>query len=217
MRKTEITKAIKKFIAQRKANEKKFRKDHQALATEIATIIRMDDEPNKPSEMRGHIDGKPHWYQGDWGGVTLDNENRLTMIKGKEYGTVRNTILVECPTTACVAGWAATLAGYPLCFKTYDTSIEEFVKYHNEDREEPEVYTASECYDPDTGYQGSVMRRGRELLNLTEWTADWLFSSDRNKAEVLKALDIIAETGALTETDIDNIVVAAKELEDAEV
>lgn len=210
---SKLERNIRNFIAERKRKEKAFRSDPASLAAEIAYLIRHDD-PKLRNEKASESDssGERHWYQRDWGAVRLDTEARFGFISATapdHFGARKNIITVECPTTGCVAGWAATLAGYPMVLRTYESSVNDFLRqesgfdsdYFND--ESSEVRTVSDCWNPETKEIEPVVHRGRELLDLTGHVSAWLFDSDRTMDEVLWALDIIASGKILNRETID--------------
>ncbi len=106
------------------------------------------------------------WYQGTWFGKSTE------MAISKILDALRHGNH-SCGTTGCVAGWAAILTAPPGAFIEDGSNIE----------------TAQ-------GERiGSANYLGAQALGLDQDLADYLFHAGRTRAEVLAALDAIAETG----------------------
>jgi len=170
------TRQRNKFMAALKAKQALFRSDSKLLAKEIADNIRADEHANE--HVNHYENGSMHWYQAEWGQVRLDRS--LLQQKGR-------VVEVTCPTTGCVAGWATTLAGYPMALR--HTNVAEIMDAFQGERH----LKLSEC-----NYEGevrSIMEVGQELLNLSSHQSRFLFDGSNSKEQVLWCLDQIAENG----------------------
>lgn len=89
---------------------------------------------------------------------------------------------VECPTTGCVAGTAAMLAGDRGIANEFDRTM----------RNGKEVISIGKVITEGGSIVG-IKDRGRQLLNLSYDDADWLFSGTRLLPEVVNALIELSE------------------------
>jgi len=196
--------------AKREAEQKEFRENPAKLAAAIAAQIRMDNHANENPE--DYDNGSMHWYQEAWANVKAraGSFHKLTSPV-KYYGDYakpqeHSFFEVSCPTTGCIAGWADSLAGFPLIFRksvpdwelkeyqetTMDpnATVEDVVlSYYSED----EIINVDDCYDPILHKVRSIPDVAAELLALNVDQKDWLFAGGRVKDEVLWALDEMAE------------------------
>ena len=106
--------------------------------------------------------------QGTW--QTALPEELSTSFRGR-YAEV------SCPTTGCVAGTAAMLAG--------DVGLAREHRLINVNGQER--YTISNVRTAN-GKTVEIRERGRQLLGLDEQQASWLFSGERKLPEVVQAL-----------------------------
>lgn len=113
------------------------------------------------------------WYQGTWFGSSR-NISVSKILDALRHGEH------SCGTTGCVAGWAAILTAPAGAFISDGASVENAMG-------EP---------------IGSAEFLGARALGLGQYEADYLFSAGRTQAEVLAALDSIAETGTFDVADV---------------
>lgn len=87
---------------------------------------------------------------------------------------------VSCGTTACVAGWASSLAGDVLVIQPHDWDEDE------------QMFRPSnvQTLEGNTVY---IENRGREVLGLTHNEAEYLFDQNRTRAEVLDNLKALIQ------------------------
>ena len=111
--------------------------------------------------------------QGTW--QTALPEELSSPFKGRGGG--RQYAEVSCPTTGCVAGTAAMLAG--------DVGLAQehrVINVNGQDR-----YTISNVRTA-SGKNVEIRERGRQLLGLTPDQSNWLFAGERKLPEVVQAL-----------------------------
>lgn len=114
--------------------------------------------------VRSLIKASPEKHdQGDWASIDVEQ------IEVPDGATVR----LSCGTTACVAGWAATLAGAKFLFSS--DSIDEG------------AYHASEVETVDGRVQ-TVSEHAQKVLGLSYDEASILFDGDLERGEVLDLL-----------------------------
>lgn len=184
---------LAKIKAALAAQQKFYRENPKALAAAIAAQIRADDRPNEdPNDYEAN--GGGHWYQAAWGNVRVEPgaiKPLESPITSSRYGSDAKYFEVTCPTTGCVAGWAASMAGFPMVFNTYmGDTVEELYE-----EAEGDVMQIDHCYDPIFKQIRPIADVGAQNLNLGDYEREWLFSSGRSKNQVLWALDKIAEDG----------------------
>lgn len=203
---------LKKMREDLRKEQLSYREDHRKLAATIAALIRTDNQPGEDpadkSDPEDMIDGF-HWFQNAWGKVVIEDgtvtETDATITKDRYgdpfFGTGSKILEVTCPTTGCVAGWAASLAGYPMAIHAGWTnqSLATIL-----DKNRGEVYQTDDCIDKEENRLVSISDKGAELLCLNESQKDWLFSGYREIKEVLWGLDKIAETGTFNVNEIPN-------------
>ena len=185
--------------------QKEFRDDHKKLAATIAALIRADqrageDPCDYADDVTNEVLEDTHWLQDAWGQVVV-NEGSLLPVevpitKDQDNFPIEHPqklFEVTCPTTGCVAGWAASLAGFPMAvanFYSTTESLQEFIQ-----RNEGQIYQVDNCIDKENNRLVSISDKGAELLRLDRDDKDWLFSGFRSQEEVLWALDQIAKKG----------------------
>lgn len=182
-----------------------FRDDPRKLARAIADLIRADNRPGEDPdeyETKSMEDGF-HWFQNAWGKVVIEDgtiaplDSTITKDRHGDPLAGHKVFEVTCPTTGCVAGWAASLAGYPMALTNiYGGDFSSVVE-----RNRGQVYQTDDCIDKDNNRLLSISDKGAELLNLDWDRKDWLFSGYRDLKDVLWALDQIAETGTFNPGD----------------
>jgi hypothetical protein len=192
---------LAKIRADLRHEQEMYRNDHRKLAKAIADLIRADNRPGEDpadfSDAEDMADGF-HWFQNAWGKVVIE-DGAIAPVEVKiskdRYGhsIYGNDPIyqVTCPTTGCVAGWAASLAGFPMALTSFVNSDLSAII----DRNRGEVYQTDDCIDKEKKQLVSISDKGAELLNLNVDQKDWLFSGYRELKEVLWGLDQIAETG----------------------
>lgn len=99
----------------------------------------------------------------------------------------QNVVNISCPTTGCVAGTAAMLAGDQAIVRKYDRYLKgkEF------------WYSINEVITP-TGKRADIRQRGQELLQLDDADSAWLFAGGRELPEVVNALVELSEGKTLS-------------------
>jgi len=125
------------------------------------------------AQVAGIIRNRPQaWNQGIW--------LEFNAGQGRTVAELR----ADCGTSACVAGWAALLAAP-------DTA-----------EAAPPMYGLVRDLILPGGTVTGIKNAAKEALGLDDWTAAWLFDSERSDGEVLAALDAIAR-GELPELPAD--------------
>ena len=171
---------VAKAQAKLDAIRQRYRTDPTKLARDIAKGIRRDDHAGTPTRDLT-VNGFVHWYQGNWAEVRRKNlGERFTKYDVAFYP-------VTCPTTACVAGTAVSLAGNQMLVSGYD--VDSVERYRAGDRNEF-IYTSYLC-EADDGKIREIKDVAADLLRLSFFQAEYLFQSERTKAEVLEVLDWI--------------------------
>lgn len=139
--------------------------------------MREEAEGLNCQEMAAHVHdlvmtNDKSWHQPTWGQVFNKKFFKKTFDKRKE----QQYTVATCPTTGCVAGWTATLAGDQMIVSTGD--------FYGNAREASigHVMTAD-------GEVQSISYRGATLLCLKD---QWLFDGARSLNEVLFALEELA-------------------------
>lgn len=110
-----------------------------------------------------------------------------------EFGG-NGTAAAECPTTGCVAGTAAMLAGDVGVVHEFDTTMRNNKRFYMINS----VRTAE-------GRKVGIRSRGAELLALSEQDAAWLFDGYRKLPEVVCALIELSEGKPLSKTRQDDM------------
>lgn len=190
-----------KRAAERMAKQHEFyRNNPAALASRIAAEIRTDQHANENPDY--YDNGTMHWFQQQWAGFKGLSENNLKKVAFKDLhnGNTNEYFEVEgvCPTTGCVAGWAAVLTGNAMLIKSnfWGPDIGRIIDI-GEILEavgtEAGIVFVDDCLDYQTGKPVSIMQVGHKALGLTKIQEDWLFSPTRGKGQVLWALDKLAK------------------------
>lgn len=182
-----------------------YRSDPAQLAKAIATEIRSEAERLRRTNVNLHdlvysdrdedLTGM-RWYQGAWGqimgkalGKEISGEINLDTVRSCFGGTrVDELNLFEaaatCGTTGCIAGWADSLAGYPMV-ATVDKSIKLDAPSNQ-----------NSVFQTDFCRVGNEIRQisdvAAELLHLDGDQREYLFSGERTERQVLSVLDEIA-------------------------
>lgn len=112
--------------------------------------------------------------QGLWASIKTGDRKVLDTFVND---TGERFVKVSCPTTACVAGWAATLSGAKLLVEAFDYQDHSTV-------------SASAVLTPE-GDVRAISGYARQRLGLTIEEADALFCGSGTTEEVLEALDDI--------------------------
>lgn len=188
-----------KRAAERMAKQHEFyRNNPAALAGRIAVEIRTDQHANENPD---HYDnGAMHWFQQQWAGFKGLSENNLKKVASTDLpdGNPYGYLEVEgvCPTTGCVAGWAASLTGNAMLIRSYWGSdigrIVDIGEILEAAATEAGTVFVDDCLDYQTGKPKSIMEVGRKALGLAKVQEEWLFSPSRGKEQVLWALDKLA-------------------------
>jgi len=204
-----------------------FRDDPSKLAKAIADLIRADNRPGEdPDDYDASSDSDKreelsvdgfHWFQNAWGKVVIEEGSvapvdlpSVTDRYGETVRTARRVFEVTCPTTGCVAGWATSLAGYPMALSHLFGQSSEATATDIINDNLGQVFQSEDCIDKENQRLVSIPEKAAELLGLGDANREWLFSGYRDLKQVLWALDKIAETGTFSvreaerETDDDD-------------
>ena len=183
--------------AKRKLRERQtfLRMNPSSLCAEIATIIRREDvaEDENGFDLSDQDDaalltGTHHWFQNAWGAVTwnmLTHPDQQIVTPGGDVVTNRYSVVVSCPTTACVAGWVGSLTGHRMLFPAISDLSENRSALG-------EVFQTTDYFLTPDGTRRRIPEVAAEILGLDEERAGWLFNGYRTKAGVLWALDQMA-------------------------
>jgi hypothetical protein len=178
----------------------------QTLAAAIAKNVRLDrDEP---------LQGMSH-QQNSWGTVGIDkllddaNVFEITIEGKEEVGWEghqrvfkRDIIGVACPTTGCIAGYAAVLSGDVMVVSpSLLEDARDRVRIYNYDASEMDPISCSEVYIPKEKRTEQIEERAATLLRLDGSEQAFLFSGDRETDEVLNALDAISSGKRVSDSD----------------
>lgn len=188
-------KALKELQDKLRLKQEELRNDPRKLSAAIAEEIRLDIHANEnPANYKNSV---IHWFQNEWGSFRASAKNLVKLGPiigwGNKETTKHSYFEVVCPTTGCVAGHAAVLAGFPMVYNNVDLSpLEAFGT--------DEIIPVQDCYDPENKEIRSIVDVGRELLQLgsrfgsrqESWKDSWLFDGTRHEQQVLWALDRIA-------------------------
>lgn len=176
--------AIAKRLKRQAEKEKMFRSNPDKLAAAIAKEIRADQHANEDPET--YENGAMHWFQHTWG-YFIPNKTEITEVfeslNGKKF------LAPKCASTGCIFGWATTLAGYPMVYKTY-ASVEDVIDYQGD-----ELIDVSDCWDAENESVKAIETQGQWLLRLNDEQSRWLYNGYRTPEQVLWALDTIAAGG----------------------
>ena len=198
-----------------------FRGNPSKLAKAIADLIRADNRPgedpddydassDQPNKREALAEEGFHWFQNAWGKVVIEEGSiapvdlqTVTDRYGDRVSTARRVFEVTCPTTGCVAGWATSLAGYPMALSHLFGQSSEATATDIINDNLGQVFTSEDCIDKDNQRLVSIPEKAAELLGLGDANREWLFSGYRELKQVLWALDKIAETGTFNLRDAE--------------
>ena len=191
-----------------------FREDPSKLAKAIADLIRVDNRPGEDPEDYNDESGRAeelaaegfHWFQNAWGKVVIEEGaiapvdlRSVTDRYGETIQTAQRVYEVTCPTTGCVAGWATSLAGFPMAISHLGgDNVGDVI-----DRNLGQTFQAEDCIDKENNRLVSIPEKAAELLLLNDEQREWLFSGYREIKQVLWALDKIVETGSFSVREAD--------------
>lgn len=173
----------------------------QTLAAAIAKNIRASRERRDLAQA---------WKQQQWGNIelslafasTLKIEAPKTVILSNDekpqmydcdtgVGSMRNWVAVECGSTACIAGWAASLSGDVMVLD--ETLVEDWRRdVENGWRDDTYQMPTDLVFSKDEGGIVHISDRARKLLDLDALEAGYCFSQERSEYEVLEYLDALA-------------------------
>ena len=146
------------------------------------SVLLPKEKRNNPKEVAKAIfeiveinDGR--WYQGDWGHFSYPDRTDFDGYQPQIYNEPATD--EACGTACCVAGWATLLA-------TPKTSLVHVRRESNPHNWYTEFHLGK------IPIQASV--EGQKALGLNTPDAEWLFDGDRERHQVLEALNVIMGT-----------------------